>query len=363
MLILFPDDWAAYSPTLLRLADLLSKYFTVHAHVLDTGRVDNGILDPARFHRIKVPGLLAQLLKKTGCYRLFRTLALAHSARKDIGNSTQVIAIDADGAMAAKLLGKPFHFLSLEIGWHPILQRLVGKHALSITIQSPERLEYQFGKAIASKLPVFYVQNAPDAPISPIASTHHAIDRSSPRLVYLGHIMPLHGLVAMLELIRAWPEATLTLQGIHTEQGLAIIREQYQDLVNAGRIIISKHYVPESSILTFLSNFDIGLCLYELDRHSSDFNYLSSPAGKMFNYFAAALPVIASDFVGLNPVSLHHAGIQVRSHRTETLLEACQNLMTDYTTFSEGARKAAVHYDFRRSASHLINLLRDGTGR
>ncbi len=175
--------------------------------------------------------------------------------------------------------------------------------------------------------------------------------------------MPLHGLVAMLELIRAWPEATLTLQGIHTEQGLAIIREQYQDLVNAGRIIISKHYVPESSILTFLSNFDIGLCLYELDRHSSDFNYLSSPAGKMFNYFAAALPVIASDFVGLNPVSLHHAGIQVRSHRTETLLEACQNLMTDYTTFSEGARKAAVHYDFRRSASHLINLLRDGTGR
>lgn len=357
VLLLFPDDWAAYSPTLLRLTQLLSRSFRVRAHVLDTGRVDNSLLDPALFRRIEVPGCMARLLKMLGLYRPFRALALARSARKELASSTRIVAIDADGAVASRLLGRAFHFLSLEVGRHPVLKRLVDRHALSVTIQSPERLEYLLGIQLASRLPVFYIQNAPDAPEStPVA--RHLAPHAHPRLVYLGHVMPLHGLVPMLELLKAWPEASLTLQGIQTAQGLDLIHGRYQDLLDAGRLIIGKDYVQEEAITAFLSRFDIGLCFYELGKRRADFNYQSSPAGKMFNYFAAGLPVIASDLIGLRPVSLHRAGIQVPSHDAAILLEAGRAIMANYTSYSEGASRAAVHYDFRRSAEQLLAFLR-----
>lgn len=356
VLLLFPDDWAAYSPTLLRLTQLLSRSFTVRAHIMDTGRVDNSLLDPALFRRVEVPGRITKLLKMFGLYRPFRALALARSARRELAASTRIVAIDADGAVAARLLGRRFHFLSLEVGRHPVLRRLVGRYALSVTIQSPERLEYLLGAKLAARLPVFYIQNAPDAP--PTTPGPRKINAHAPRLIYLGHVMPLHGLVPMLELLKAWPEASLTLQGIQTRQGMELIHGRYRDLLDAGRLTIGNDYVPEEAITAFLAGFDIGLCFYELGKHQSDFNYQSSPAGKMFNYFAAGLPVIASDLIGLRPVSLHRAGIQVPSHDARTLLEAGHAIVADYAAYSEGASRAAIHYDFQRSAGQLLAFLR-----
>lgn len=355
VLILFPDDWAIYSPTLLRLVDILSESFAVRAHVLDTGRADNTMLDPMRFRRVCLSGSIAKLLKKTGTYRPLRAMALAYSARHAIGAHTQVIAVDADGAMAARLLGRPFHFLSLEVGRHPLLRLIAGRHAHSIIIQSPERLHYQFGDAIASKLPVFYVQNAPEVQRQPpvrIARREH------PRLVYMGHLMPMHGLAAMLNLARAWPQATLTLLGLRNAAGMELVRTRNGDLIESGRVVVYEEYVPEAALATFLANFDVGLCLYELGRRRRDFNYLSSPAGKMFNYFSAGLPVVASNLPGLNPVSLHHAGLQVDSHEAETLIGACRTILDDYTHYSMGASQAAMHYDFRSAAAPLADFLR-----
>lgn len=354
VLILFPDDWAIYSPTLLRLVDILSESFAVRAHVLDTGRVDNTMLDPTRFRRVCLSGSIAKLLRKTGIYRPFRAMALAHSARHDIGAHTQVVAVDADGAMAARMLGRPFHFLSLEVGWHPLLRLLAGRYARSVTVQSQERLCYQFGNAIASKLPVFYVQNAPEA--KPPSSIRVA-RREHPRLVYMGHLMPMHGLEAMLSLARAWPQASLTLLGLRNAAGMELVRTHNRDLIESGRVVLHEGYVPEAALPTFLADFDIGLCLYELGRRRRDFNYLSSPAGKMFNYFSAGLPVVASNLAGLNPVSLHHAGIQVNSHEVEALIGACRTILDDYTRYSTGASQAAMHYDFRSAVTPLVDFL------
>jgi glycosyltransferase involved in cell wall biosynthesis len=137
-----------------------------------------------------------------------------------------------------------------------------------------------------------------------------------------------------------------------------LIRSRNGDLVESGRVILRENYVPEAALPTFLADFDIGLCLYELGRWRRDFNYLSSPAGKMFNYFSAGLPVVASNLTGLNPVSLHQAGIQVDSHETETLIAACRAILDDYARYSRGAGRAAMHYDFRRAVAPLADFLR-----
>ena len=354
VVILFPDDWAAYSPTLLRMTHSLAKSLAVRSYVLDTGRIDNSVLDPRYFHRIRVPTLLAKTLRKSGLYRAFRILFLWLRARRAITANTKIIAVDTDGAVAARLIGRPFHLLSLEIGGHRILRWLAAKHALSIVIQSKERLHYEFGIRIAADRPVFYIQNAPEVVRAP--DVRHP-NQSTPRLVYLGHLLPLHGLLIMLNLARSWPQATLTLAGLQNPSGMAFINSHAKDLIDAGRVNLKPNYIPEAQLPDFLSEFDLGLCFYEIDSSHRNFNYISSPAGKMFNYFSAGVPVIASNLIGLNPVSLHKAGIQVDSHDAETIKAACHQVLGDYESYSQGASEAAVHYDFRRAMAPFSEFL------
>jgi len=354
--VLFPDDWAAYSPTLLRLVDLLSESFDVQAYVMDTGRIDNSVLDSRRYRLVHVPPAIAKAVRLTGTYRVFRSVALALAARREAKPGTQVVAVDADGSIAAMLLRRRFHMLSLEVGRHPVARRVVGRLADSITIQSPERLQYQFGRIEPSGPRIFYVQNAPEAGPRPRVRTP---DPMRPELVYVGNLIPTHGLGAMLGLVRAWPESSLTLLGLAGPGGRDFIRRNADDLITNGRLRLVEEYVPDEAIRAFLERFDIGLCLYELgtSRFRRNFNYESSPAGKMFNYFSAGLPVVASDMIGLNPVSLHGAGVQVAHHRPDALRAACELILRDYGRFARCAYEAALHYDFRRAATPLLQYL------
>lgn len=360
ILILFPDDWAAYSPTLTRLTTQLEEYFSVCVYTLDTGRADNSSLDPSIYHYVRLHPFLARLLRKTGTYRIVRTLALAYSARHAAKSATHVIAADADGTVAARILKKQFHFLSLEIGWHPIMRKIVHDNALSITIQSHARLEFQFKAVNIATIPVFIVQNSPC--LNTRSQEHaaaHIVDTEKPRFVYLGHAIALHGLRPMLDLVMAWPGATLTIQGIQPERSLHLIQKHYGPLLESGVLSLNTSYLTEAELEQFLAKFDIGLCLYELDRkHKHDFNYLSSPAGKMFNYFSSGLPVIASSQIGLSPVGQHNAGIQVSNNTVAELQSAARTILTNHEYYRKGCMAAAIHYDFRTSAGRLVDFLR-----
>src|SRR5690606_25313037 len=272
------DDWAAYSPTLLRLVDLLSESFDVQAYVMDTGRIDNSVLDSRRYRLVHVPPAIAKAVRLTGTYRVFRSVALAFAARREMKPGTQVVAVDADGSIAAMLLRRRFHMLSLEVGHHPVARRVVERLADSITIQSPERLEYQFSRIGESGIRIFYVRHAPQAGPRPRERTP---DPRRPKLVYVGNLIPTHGLGAMLELVRAWPESSLTLLGIAGPTGLDFIHRNAGDLIASGRLRIVMEYVRDEASPDFLERFDIGLCLYELgaSRLRRNFNYESSPAG------------------------------------------------------------------------------------
>jgi len=81
----------------------------------------------------------------------------------------------------------------------------------------------------------------------------------------MGLLRPEHGLFRMLDLLRAWPEASLSLQAMDPRGSglLASIRERYGDLLDTGRLNILDAYLRDEDIAPFLSKFDIGLCLYE----------------------------------------------------------------------------------------------------
>lgn len=362
VLVLFPDDWVPFSPTVLRLAAHLAADFDVTVRCLDTGRFDHSKLDRGVFCPVRLPGWLATVLRKTGLMLPARGLVLAMSSRRLAKSSRHVIAIDGAGAAASALLGRPFHFLSLEIRrWSPA-RWLVPRLARSIAIQSRARLEYQFPGLRNDRLPVVMLQNAPpfDAAACP-PITHRSPDRAHPRLVYLGNLIPAHGLRPMLALLRAWPEASLTLRGPAPEATRTLLASTCGDLLQSGRLSLDTRYLEEEELGAYLSSFDIGLCLYDLTGSlRRDFNYLSAPSGKMFNYFAAGLPVLGSAIEGLSPVAGHDAGRLVDGNDTETLLAAGREIMAGHAGFRAGALRAAEAFDFQASAARWVDVLRGG---
>lgn len=359
VLVLFPDDWAPFSPTVVRLAAHLAPDFDVAVRCLDTGRFDHSNLDPTVFRPVRLPGWLAMLLRKTGLMLPARGLLLALSSRHLARSSQHVIAVDGAGAAAAALLGRPFHFLSLEIKrWSPA-RWLVPRLARSISIQSQPRLRFQFPGLDEDRLPVVMLQNAP--PFNADASraaTRRPPDPARPRLIYLGNLIPAHGLRPMLEMIRAWPEASLVLRGPAPEATRSWLASTCGDLLQGGRLTLDTSYLNDDELGSYLSSFDIGLCLYDLSgslRH--DFNYLSAPSGKMFNYFAAGLPVLGSGIEGLSPVEQHGAGRLVDDNQALSLVDAGRQIMAGHADYQAGALRAAEAFDFHASATKLVSVM------
>jgi glycosyltransferase involved in cell wall biosynthesis len=135
-----------------------------------------------------------------------------------------------------------------------------------------------------------------------------------------------------------------------------IIEDGHADLLASGRLRLPQGFLREQDMLPFLRGFDVGLCLYALEgRLRHDFNYLSAPSGKMFNYFAAGLPVLASAHVGLAPVREHDAGLLVHDLAPDTLRDAAQALCREAPRFRAGALAAADAYDFPRAARALVD--------
>ena len=357
IVVLFPDDWASYSPTLTRLVALLSERFEVRAWVLDTGRFDLQALDSTQYRRIGIPAAAATFLRKCGIMPLARWLLLPWRSRGAPRWARDVVAVDAGGAVAAALLGRRFHYLSLEIRRWSIVRWLVPRRALSIVIQSQQRLQFQFSAASLRETPVFMLQNAPNFRETPDLAAPLR-DLSRPRLVYMGNVIPGHGLLRMLDLLQAWPEASLTIHGALSPATREMIEQRYPGLVTQQRLQLSTAYLHDSEIIPFLSGFDLGLCLYELEgRMRTDYNYISSPAGKMFNYFAAGIPVIASPLAGLDPVSVHGAGLQAASNSVHDLRHAADAICADYPRYRQGALEAAREYDFATAAGAFAGFL------
>ncbi len=353
LLILFPDDWAPISPTLTRLVDHIKLESNIRVFAIQTGRYSFESLDKNIYNPVSFPKWMVQ----TRLHLLVKPFMLALTARKAGRRFESIIAFDFQGALSAILLLRKFHFVSLELTHNKIMQFILPKLALSITIQSKDRLEYLIGCKNAPRIPVYFVQNAPskDAIISkPLAS--HLIDK--PKFVYMGNIIKSHGLSEMIDFLRAWGTATLRLQGPMPESSRKLLKENAGDLISSGRLTYSEDILEDSEVVTFLSKFDIGLCFYSLSGiQSHDFNYISSPSGKMFNYFAAGLPVLSSNHPGLKPVSEFNAGIQANSLDADKLIHDAKMILDDYQMFSSGALSAAVAYDFTNAVDPLLRQL------
>ncbi len=341
-LIVFPDDWLSYSPTVLNLSSLLlARGWGVKIVTVQSGyplsRLDAD-LSLVRIHR--------RLKRVLGWFRLYHVyravllaLRLAREPRHDCN-----IAVDSHGALCMQLAGiRRFDFLSLEVH-HDLAWRMLDRRRIrSVLIQSPERYEYLFGQAA---LPRFLIQNAPMLPGDVRPRTH-----ATPlRLVFFGNAIGPHGIFECIDLVCDNPHLSLEICGVVG----ADVLDHVARCGAPARIRVHPEYIDQARVQEYLARFDVGLCLYNVSE--SDFNYQSIPSGKLFNYFSAALPVIGSDLVGLKPVEDFGAGVLVGRNSVEELGDAVRRILGNYAAYSKGAARAANHFEFRRMSKPYLDM-------
>jgi len=378
ILIVFSDEWLAYSPTVINLYDVLSEDFDVrivafesslnnqkklmdrNADCIDISKENTLPINKAiyLFFRLteKILTLNSKidvfgLFKKVNSYSLFKAFLLWKKIRGL--QVDEIIGVDFLSLWVAQTVFGKGHLLSLEIADIPnnnIFYKLVDRKKIqSVLIQTEKRYQYLFDSL---DIKMILVQNAPI--FKPLESD--PCDRKG--LIFCGLAAPRHGIYECLDFIAESPEYVMTVKGIIPDDVKQKIQNQYQYLLNQGRLILDESYVEREKFSEYLSQFDMGFCFYDLDPTSSSyFHYLTAPSGKLFNYYSAGVPVIGSDILGLHSVIDFEAGILVANRSVESIREAINTISADRMRFRNNCFKAAEHFSFDRAIEPFKSYL------
>lgn len=364
LLIIFPDEWLSHSPTLLNLATCLSSDFNIKLVTFDDGFFKNDLLCDDRFKFIKVNAHLAHLFLRR--IRIFYDLIKAIilliwliKYRKKV-KVDRVIAVDSVGLWVAQKVFIRCHFLSMEIK-KDVFFRLSRKDRIdSLAIQTAERSNFLFKRPFPN---TFLIPN------SPLINKNNLDNfQSRPfngKIIFFGNIHPNHGLYTCIDTIEQYQRkfkdqgVSLTIKGIITKPSIRNrILKTHQRLLDEKLLILDETYEQQDQIIAYLADFSIGICFYDFNRISSkNFNYLSCPSGKLFNYFAAGVPLIGTDILGLKPVNDYSAGVLLKYLTVESILRAIEDVRKNFAKYRKNAFLAAEAYDFRKAVIPYKNFL------
>ncbi|MGD9676612.1 MAG: glycosyltransferase family 4 protein [Candidatus Bipolaricaulia bacterium] len=173
------------------------------------------------------------------------------------------------------------------------------------------------------------------------------------RFVYVGRISQDRGAAEMLRAVEnlAHLDVRLALVGVASDD----VREAVANSTAADRIELIP-WEPPLRVYDRLSQADVGLvCLHPLQR------YVDALPVKLFEYMAAGLPVIASDFPGLRAiVEEADCGLLVNPLDVHSLSEAMCRLAESpeerRRLGANGRRAIAERYNWRSEEAKLLEL-------
>lgn len=353
-LIIFPFEWIPISPTTLNIVEMLQqKGLNVSVVMVWDEMYPSAIGLPCEVIVIKIPLWVRRFFRQCRLYGFIKFFVFCRvllSKKK----ADFVFAVDALGYVIAKVFYKNPVFVSLEIWndtWTFIARFLKIK---TLLIQSKERASYLFPKKMPEQVLLL--------PNSPIVSTRKFELKKQTltgKLVYCGGIYRRHGVELCIDALNALSqEITLTLKGIMTEDYYQFLTIKYAKLMRNKRLMIDRDYTKQSDITSYLSQFDIGLCFYDIDAVKGDFNYITCPSGKMYTYFASGLPVIGSNIWGLHDVVNFKAGILLDVDSQDSMKSSIEKILRNYSCFSNGALKAAVHFNFAEHFDRVFEIIK-----
>jgi len=351
VLIVFPDEWLQYSPSVLNFYRCCSEKYHTKLVYVDNGHFKNKGL-AKNSSSIKIGKFAAYFWRKTFGYKFYKVIRLfflllyvrLFNRRYDL-----VVAIDSTGYFVTKLLFGDVVYYSLEAEKDTYYKVCCTMGISTLIIQSKERGDYMVGQEEGVK--IFYIQNSPL--LTNVALKPKNI--SQKRILYMGNIEFGYGLEQFINCMKELgAEYTLTLKGIKNARFDNWLHQHYGEMISSGRLILDNSYVEQSKIVEFVSAYHIGITGYDLELAKKSFNYFSSPAGKLFNYYAAGVPVIGINIVGLKSVSDLNAGVLLDEVTPGTIKTAISSIEGNYDQYRANCLLAAKDFDFKKAFDLFI---------
>lgn len=373
LLIIFAAGHLPYSPTTINLYDVLSGNFDVKIIAFEPlnymkkqeseqrnieyiniskemNLIDNKLIYLLLRLAIKL-GLLNSLKAIDPDKRLKAFLLWKRIRETQVD---EVIGVDFLSLWVAQIIFNKGHLLSLELNKDDIFYKMINKKKIqSVIIQTEERYQYLFDSLDLNK---FLVQNAPI--YKPLIS----IPPVRKGLVFCGTAVPEFGIYSCLDFLAEYPEFTLTIRGGIPEEVKAKIQNHYGHLINEKRLFLNESYIERDQLPEYLSQFYIGFCFYDLRilqkyKYYDIFNYITAPSGKLFNYYAAGVPVICSDIPGLISVKDFDTGVMIKDYSPSSIRQAIDTITINHAQISANCFKAAEYFSFDKAIIPFQNYL------
>jgi glycosyltransferase involved in cell wall biosynthesis len=163
-------------------------------------------------------------------------------------------------------------------------------------------------------------------PLSMFASAEVAAPAGPPTLVYVGSVSEVRGFSDMVEVVtlvrREVPDARLVVYGRPTEDAVAAIAQARRQLDDTALVVAGP--VDYGRVSAVLGTANVGLSL--LRPHPK---YAKNVSMKVFDYMAASLPYVASDFPPLREKTGGTGGVLVPAGDTGAAAAAAVRLLAD----------------------------------
>lgn len=343
-LIVFPYDYLPYSPTTLNMITMLSRKGSVDvATFFDVLWQDVLESFPCRYLFIYIPSWVQKIFSKIfRCFPLLKACLLYCKLKKNRDHYDLVFAVDSLSYVMTRKVYDRVVYVSLEIfndSWLRCVKKLGVEMLL---IQSEVRKNFLFGQA-----PVNY-RLLPNSPLMKPSGKNTMRPLQRRKLIYMGYVHPSHGVEVCIDSLKYLDkDFSLTLKGLFGGSYKGFVLKKYAELISNGRLILDDTYESQDRIGDYLKNFDLGFCLYDMQGVlAGDFNYISCPSGKMHFYFAAGLPIVGQNIMGLQDVRDYDAGILIDRPSPANIAEAVKNIFENYSAFSDGSLNAGKALSF-----------------
>jgi glycosyltransferase involved in cell wall biosynthesis len=252
--------------------------------------------------------------------------------------------------------GRSRLYFALNQAWYAVVERLaIPRAAATITVSRPiaEHLRRRYRLSA-----VHLVPNYPDV-ADEIGRRElrdlpggDAIDPTRPVVLYLGGLMAGRGLEQLVEAMAVVPDAQLVFLGEGALEG-----ELRAIAARASTRLVVLPPVPPDAVEAYAASAAVGVSPIV----PSCLNYRYSLPNKLFQYMAAGIPVVASDFPQVREVVEGSAsGVVVDTRRPEAIADGIRRVLGDPAEAAEmGTRgRAAVRdrYNWARAAAVLRSV-------
>lgn len=368
ILIVFPNEYLAYSPTTLNLMNELKKHFDVKIITFDETSFfhkleDDSIIYLKDFNIIlklifKIISLFLKSLYGDVYSNISKKILVA--SHLFMNKYDKIIAVDLISLWYIKgIVKNNVDSLSLEIDNYSnnLLFSIKNIKVDNLIIQDENRLKLYKHNNFKK---VFFVQNSPPFYIDIEKQTWKK--EFNQEFVYAGTASSSFGIFSCLNYIQNTKNTSITIMGAIDPNTLEHIFSGYSNLLHEKRLVINNNYLSEHDYCLHLSNFSIGFCFYDFFhpaiKKKKD-NFFYAPSGKMFKYLASGVPIIGIDIPGLNIIKKYSAGILLKDITNDNINQAIQEIKNNYSVYVKNCFLAAKDYDFTKNIASYINHIKE----